>query len=120
MTTRLLIVAVMLTQRHHIEGVCKPWSAATLAARRIAETFADAIANRDREDIIRRAQSRRDSVLRRALARRPQPTVDATAQRVDPPASSKRSTSAPRPALGQGQPVQSVADQLRQHHRGQA
>jgi hypothetical protein len=43
--TRTVLALVVLAQRHHIEGVCRPWSAATLAARAAAERAATVAAD---------------------------------------------------------------------------
>lgn len=92
----LLLVAVMLC--HHIEGVCKPWSAATLAAREAAERVAAAAAALVAESRVGRAvravqaaESRRQAGAARAAeierSRSCRRSVDRGQQRqaVEPP-----------------------------------
>lgn len=61
--TRLL-VALMFA--HHIEGQCKPWSAATLAARELAAGFVRSVLGRDRAADVARATERRSEAIERA------------------------------------------------------
>lgn len=49
-----VLVAVLLL--HHIEGVCKPWSAATLAAREVLDSVRRHIRDRDTQAAVLRAQ----------------------------------------------------------------
>lgn len=72
MTGRLLVLALLL---HHIEGVCKPFSAATLAARRIIAGFVERAVSRDRTAATDRARLRQISAIERARAGRRQPAA---------------------------------------------
>lgn len=98
--TRRLVVLLLL---HHIEGVCKPWSAATLAARRILAGFVEHVAGRDQEAAIKRAQERQAAAVERAHGRR-------ELQRRDREAGHRER---PRRALGRGVPVEGWAQQVR-------
>jgi hypothetical protein len=74
--TRKLALLLLL---HHIEGVCKPWSAATLAARELLLGFVQQVKARDVGAAVLRAQKSqaaaveraRQSVRRQVEARRP-------------------------------------------------
>lgn len=67
--TRLLLLGLLL---HHIEGVCKPWTAAGLAARAAVARLGQAIRGRDHQAAVQRAQDVQDARTRRALDRQAQ------------------------------------------------
>lgn len=67
--TRFLVLGLLL---HHIEGVCKPWTAAGLAARAAVARLGQAIRGRDHQAAVQRAQDVQDARTRRALDRQAQ------------------------------------------------
>lgn len=64
--TRRLLVAVLLL--HHVEGVCKPFSAAGDAARRLIAGFVDQALKRDHTAAVERARGRQAAAVERARA----------------------------------------------------
>lgn len=63
---------VGLALLHHIEGVCKPWSAAGDAMRRVLAGFVDAALRRDTVPAALRAAARQAEAVARAAGRQEQ------------------------------------------------
>jgi hypothetical protein len=126
--TRLALLGVVLMQAHHIEGQCKPWTPAGLAAKRAAERFADSVRSIDLGAVRQAAQDRRTALLdsitgrnRPPVPNTPAPTVQGTTDRVNDSMTPEGRPTSPRPALGPAPAAgQSLADQLRRHREGQA
>ena len=68
MTGRLLVAVLLL---HHIEGVCKPYTAAGLAAKRIIAGFVDHALKRDHTAAVERARGRQAAAIERARTAQP-------------------------------------------------
>lgn len=120
--TRLLLLGLLL---HHIEGVCKPWTAAGLAARAAVARLGQAIRGRDHQAAVQRAQDVQDARTRRALDRQAQRPSSGLYGRVH---------DSTTPGIVDGQvvadvtgnvtkgitgstPETSIREQLRRHHR---
>lgn len=116
MRARLLVLLYLF---HHIEGVCKPWSAATQAARAALAKLAASIIGRDDAAAVARAEAvaeaRQARALSRAIPQRPavsRPVSEArTASSAASPGAAARPAAAPRPrpAIGPASGM-SVAD----------
>jgi hypothetical protein len=104
---RLLVVALLL---HHIEGVCKPWSAAALAARRVLAGFVEHVAGRDRAEATRRASDAQTVAVERA--RRGAENRDDVQKQVGEHRELPRR--AERPALGRGFRMSNREQRVRQ------
>ena len=138
--TRLLVLGLLL---HHIEGVCKPWTAAGLAARaavaRLGHAYSavemfvarlgQAIRGRDHLAAVQRAQDVQDARTRRALDRQAQRPSSGLYGRVHDSMTpmvvdgevvnvvEDVSGSIPKGITG-STPETSITEQLHRHHRG--
>ncbi len=80
--SRVLVLVVVVAMRHHIEGVCKPWSPATEAFRALLARFVAQTGSRDLADAeMSREQARLAAVQRLELA--VQQRLDLAQQRLD-------------------------------------
>ena len=124
--TRLLVLGLLL---HHIEGVCKPWTAAGLAARAAVARLGQAIRGRDHLAAVQRAQDVQDARTRRALDRQAQRPSSGLYGRVHDSMTpmvvdgevvnvvEDVSGSIPKGITG-STPETSITEQLHRHHRG--